>query len=281
MPAAPLNAAEPTACASAVRCRRLSVEFPGAGRQIVKVINQADVEFASGEISALIGPSGCGKTTLLRTIAGLQSPSSGGVTIDPPSVGRRGELGFVFQHPALLPWRTTLQNVSLPLRLTRSCDPADATRRATEILDTVGMADAIDRFPHQLSGGMQMRVSIARALVTRPRLLLLDEPFAALDDILRGQLWELLLGLWRQLCFTAILVTHNIAEACLLSHRIFVMRDGTCGDGIINPLSWPRSQQQRRTPEFGQFYGTISDRLRTSVGVQDHGARSSQMEAGT
>lgn len=216
----------------------------------------------SSEIVALIGPSGCGKTTLLRTMAGLQTASAGTVALDPPLVAANGDIGFVFQQSALMPWQTALENVMLPLELINKSNPTSNRKIAAEMLDRVQLGDAMDRMPGQLSGGMKMRVSIARALVTQPSVLFLDEPFAALDDMLRNELGELLLGLWREQRFTAVLVTHNIAESILLSHRIVVMHDSKTAEAIENPLPRPRTESLRRSPEFGRFYGQVSDALR-------------------
>jgi NitT/TauT family transport system ATP-binding protein len=182
--------------------------------------------------------------------------------LDPVVDGRSGQIAFVFQQPALLPWRTALENVTLPLQLIGRGRPAERDSVAREMLATVGLGDALDRFPHQLSGGMKMRVSIARALITQPSVLLLDEPFAALDDMLRNQLGQLFLRLWQERQFTAIMVTHNIAESILLSHRIGVMQGGRLVNTIENPLPSPRNESLRRSPEFGRFYGQVSDALR-------------------
>ncbi len=194
-------------------------------------------------------------------MARLERPTAGDVLFDPPAT-RRGESAFVFQQPTLMPWRTALENVMLPLELIGSGSREQWRAAARLMLDQVGLSDAIDRFPQQLSGGMKMRVSIARALVTEPRVLLLDEPFAAIDDMLRNQLGQLLLDLWDRRRFTAVLVTHNIAEAVLLSHRVAVMRHGQISSQIDNPLPWPRADQIRRTTSFGEFYGHVSDALR-------------------
>ena len=215
-----------------------------------------------GEFFSLIGPSGCGKTTLLRMMAGLQPATGGQVWVDPPADAKSGEVAFVFQQPSLLPWRTTLDNAILPLELIGRATRKERVSLGKEMLKLVGLEDVLDRLPNQLSGGMKMRVSIARALVTQPSVLLLDEPFAALDDMLRTQLGQLLLKLWKEFQFTAVMVTHNIAESVLLSQRIGVMRCGRLVATMENPLPWPRQETLRGTLEFGRFYGDVSRALR-------------------
>ena len=240
------------------------MHYPGGPR----AVDEVDLNVRAGEIVSLIGPSGCGKTTLLRLMAGLESPTSGRVEMDPPIDRGPGEIAFVFQQPTLLRWRTAFENVLLPLELIartrkRSSRVTSQDRsRAMQSLEHLGLHDALDRYPHQLSGGMKMRVSIARALVTEPRVLLLDEPFAALDDMLRNQLGELVLRLWEEQQFTAVMVTHNIAESIQLSHRIAVMQAGRLSRLLDNPLPWPRNESLRTSPEFGEFYGCVSAALR-------------------
>lgn len=243
--------------ASSLRCRSLSVEFRGG----IRAIDGAELDVGDAEFLSLIGPSGCGKTTLLRVMAGLQAPTSGRVEL-PAGDRRGGAIAFVFQQPALLPWRTALENVMLPLELAGRGNRSERRRDAEAMLSTVELAGARDLLPDQLSGGMRMRVSIARALVTEPQLLLLDEPFAALDDMLRNQLGQLVRRLWETRGFTAVMVTHNIGEAVLLSQRIVVMRHGRLESAIENPLPEPRDEGLRRTAEFGRFYGQVSDALR-------------------
>ncbi len=243
---------------STIRCDRLSIEFAGG----VSAVDNVDLTARSGEILCLVGPSGCGKTTLLRAMAGLQESTSGSVLLDPIAVARRGEISFVFQQPSLLPWRTAIENVMLPLELIEGIDRGDVRSMASEMLHRVGLSDAINRFPRQLSGGMKMRVSIARALVTKPCVLLLDEPFAALDDMLRSRLGELLLDLWNDQRFTAVMVTHNIGESLLLSHWIAVMSSGRVTHVIENPLPRPRNEDLRGSAEFGRFYSQINRSLR-------------------
>jgi NitT/TauT family transport system ATP-binding protein len=182
------------------------------------VIGEMDLKIDAGEFLAVLGPSGCGKSTLLRMIANLVEPDAGRVRAEP--AGYR--TGFVFQDAHLLPWRNVLDNVVLPLEL-RGTDKAERYSRARAVLQQVGLDDADCRYPGQLSGGMRMRVSLARALVTEPALLLLDEPFAALDEITRFHLEVQLRELWRRLGMTVILVTHSISEAAFLANRALVM----------------------------------------------------------
>ena len=247
---------------SKVAFDELSLQFDGG----VRAIDNVSFEIPPGEIVALVGPSGCGKTSILRVMAGLQQPTTGQLNVTPNVDGRAGEIGYVFQQPSLLRWRTAKQNVMLPLELSKTPSTrVHRNQRADELLETVGLQDAGNRFPDELSGGMKMRVSIARALITQPRLLLLDEPFAALDDMLRRQLGELLLDLWRDQRFTAVMVTHNIGEAITLSHRLILIDRGRLSGEIENDLPWPRSDHLRRTPEFGQRYGQVSDALREAI----------------
>jgi NitT/TauT family transport system ATP-binding protein len=183
-----------------------------------------DIQIASGSFVAVLGPSGCGKSTLLRLISGLDAPTAGTISVFGRSDGqlRPGELAFVFQDPHLLPWRTVLDNVGLPLEL-RGLEKAEARERARAALAEVELAGAIKSFPDQLSGGMRMRVSIARALVTEPQLLLLDEPFAALDELTRQRLDERLRVLWSTKRMTVLFVTHSLGEAVFLAGRAVVM----------------------------------------------------------
>lgn len=198
----------------------MSHEFGAA----TPVLAGIDLEVRPGSFVALVGPSGSGKSTLLRLVAGLEAPSRGSVVVEaaaPPERGR-ASTAFVFQDAHLLPWRTVLDNVALPLELL-GVGPAEAKRRAAAPLADVELTDALDRFPDQLSGGMRMRVSIARALVTDPELLLLDEPFAALDELSRQRLEERLHKLWQQRGMTVLFVTHSLSEAVFLAERALVL----------------------------------------------------------
>ncbi len=252
---------------ASVTLHAATVEFP-AGQCAV---NSVDLSIERAERLAIVGQSGCGKTTLLRVIAGLQGLTSGECDRETASTS------FVFQQPALLPWRSVAGNVTLPLELRQMnrIRPREGgethTRRqlADAALNEVELADVLDRFPHELSGGMKMRVSIARAIVTQPDLLLLDEPFAALDDLLRTQLGSLVTQLGRVHQFTMVLVTHNIAEAIALSDRICVMHAGRVAAIFDNPIADARITPEpggeldvRRTAAFGEFHGVITDQLR-------------------
>lgn len=226
-----------------------------------------DCDFTSGEITSLVGPSGCGKTTLLRVLAGLQPVHGGVVEVQPPARAQLGEIAFVFQQPTLLPWRTAIDNVRLALQLSRpELSRGEATELAGKELAMMELpSEAFGRFPRQLSGGMKMRVSLARALVTRPSVLLMDEPFAALDDLSRTALGDLLLRRWDERPFTGVLVTHNIAEAAILSHRILVLRAGRISQPIIDDLPRPRDETVKTSTAFGQLYAKISAALRSDL----------------
>jgi NitT/TauT family transport system ATP-binding protein len=199
--------------------------FAGDGGAIV-ALDGIDLDIAAGSFVALLGPSGCGKTTLLRHIAGLERPDAGSIQVipvsDEPSPIDAAPIAYVFQDAHLLPWRSVLENAALPLELAGEAGPARRAAAAA-VLSQVGLADAASRLPAELSGGMRMRVSLARALVTRPRLLLLDEPFAALDEITRGRLDDQLRALWAELGMTVIFVTHSIIEATYLAERVVVL----------------------------------------------------------
>jgi NitT/TauT family transport system ATP-binding protein len=190
------------------------------------VIESMELAVDAGAFVSLVGPSGCGKSTLLRLVAGLEKPSAGTVAVTAESAAKSeaggNRVAFVFQDAHLLPWRTALDNVALPLEL-QGVARAEARRRARAPLEDVELTDALERFPDQLSGGMRMRVSIARALVTEPDLLLLDAPFAALDELSRQRLDERLRALWARRRMTVLFVTHALSEALFLSERVLVL----------------------------------------------------------
>lgn len=264
----PVYSAETTAAveeklhACGISVRNLSVAFD-AQNDILRALN---LEVAPAEIIALVGASGCGKSTLLRTLAGLLPPKAGEVRFHGPATRRTGDLAYVFQDPTLLAWRTVAENVGLPFELGRAAgnrrDSISKSSAIEQVLSAVGLSHEDHcKFPRELSGGMRMRASIARALVTDPSVLLLDEPFAALDDLLRTRLNDLLLELWSARGRTIVFVTHNIAEAVYLSHRVMVMGAGIVASSHDNPLMWPRNAAQRASIEFASFYGEISRAL--------------------
>jgi NitT/TauT family transport system ATP-binding protein len=213
------------------------------------VIGSFSLEIAAGEFLAMLGPSGCGKSTLLRMIAKLAEPDSGSISTEPADF----HTAFVFQDAHLLPWRDVLDNAALPLELMGvSRDQRNTKARA--ILQQVGLAEAERRYPAQLSGGMRMRVSLARALVTEPRLLLLDEPFAALDEITRFQLEVQLRELWRRRGMTVIFVTHSITEAAFLANRAIVLTRRGGGVKLDRRINLPeeRDNELRADPRLGK-----------------------------
>ncbi|MGZ0171530.1 MAG: ABC transporter ATP-binding protein [Planctomycetales bacterium] len=240
-----------------------------------------DLSVATGEFVSIVGPSGCGKSTLLKLVAGLRTPTAGQLTIegDEPADSNT-KAAFVFQEPNLLPWRTVAGNIRLPLELDASKNslPGDATETLIdETIRLIGLSpeDATKR-PSELSGGMRMRVSLARALVTDPAIMLLDEPFAALDDILRQQLNEELQRLWWSKRWTGLFVTHNVSEAVFLSQRVLVMSrsPGTILESIDVPFDFPRSPDLRADPEFARLTGIVSSHLRRAAGLTEAEAAS-------
>jgi len=220
-----------------------------------------DLEVRKGEFLALLGPSGCGKSTALRIIAGLSEPTEGTVEWPAPTTPILGEsrIGFVFQEPTLMPWASVLENVMLPLKIKGTAMNEAADRTAT-VLDRVGLRGFAQAFPRELSGGMRMRVSIARALVTEPQLLLMDEPFAALDEITRFALNDDLLRMWQALRTTIVFVTHSVFESVYLSSRIAVMapRPGRIFTELAIDAPYPRDSSFRLSPEYGAFCRSAS-----------------------
>jgi NitT/TauT family transport system ATP-binding protein len=224
-----------------------------------------DLEVRQGEFLSLLGPSGCGKSSALRIVAGLSEPSEGSVAWrdgERASTGHAGRIGFVFQEPTLMPWATVYGNVALPLKLEGS--PEELTRpRVVDALKRVGLDKFGRAYPRELSGGMKMRVSIARGLVTEPELLLMDEPFAALDEITRFRLNNDLLDVWRTLRKTVVFVTHSVFESVYLSNRIVVMtaRPGRVFAELAIDAPYPRDDSFRTSPEYGAFCRRTSEAL--------------------
>jgi NitT/TauT family transport system ATP-binding protein len=233
-------------------------------------LSNMSLNVGRGEFLSLLGPSGCGKSTALRIIAGLGAPSSGTVEWPSSRINARGlpegDIGFVFQDPTLMPWQTVFGNVFLPLRL-QGIGRSAAADRIMQTLATVGLSDFADAYPRELSGGMKMRVSIARALVTRPRLLLMDEPFAALDEITRQKLNDDVLRLWRQSGITVIFVTHSVFESAYLSNRIVVMRarPGQVFTDLPLQTSLERGEEYRTSEEYRATCAVVSRALHDAI----------------
>ena len=239
------------------------VSLRGVGKMFgngLLALDGLDLDVRDGELLSLLGPSGCGKSTALRIVAGLSEPSRGTVAWRDATAARRS-IGFVFQEPTLMPWATVFANVFLPLKLAGS-DKAAAAARIMETLARVGLADFADAYPRELSGGMRMRVSIARALVTAPRVLLMDEPFAALDEITRFKLNDDLVTLWRELHMTVVFVTHSVFESVFLSNRIVVMtgRPGRVSSELA--IDAPaRDARFRTSAEYASYCRVASEAL--------------------
>jgi NitT/TauT family transport system ATP-binding protein len=230
----------------------------------VMALGPLDLDVGRGEFVSLLGPSGCGKSTALRLIAGLSAPSSGHVQVaHHAGKARPGhQIGFVFQEPTLMPWTSVRENVRLPLRLAQ-VPTAAADQRIDEALAQVGLSEFADSFPRELSGGMKMRVSLARALVTDPDILLMDEPFAALDEITRFRLNNDLLALWRNLRKTVIFVTHSVFESVYLSQRVVVMtqRPGRIDAEIRVDPTEPRTEDFRTSAAYADYCRKVSAAL--------------------
>jgi len=235
------------------------------------VLDGLSLEVAAGEFVSLIGPSGCGKSTLLRLIAALSPVSAGELLVDgrPPARGRR-ETAFIFQEPTLLPWLNVQSNIEVPLRIA-GVARAERRRRAEAMLRLVRLEDVRDLHPRQLSGGMKMRVSVARALVQSPRLLLLDEPFGALDEMTRDRLNLELLRIWEATSATVVFVTHSIFEAVFLSSRVVVMsaRPGRVQRIVDVDLPYPRTTETREEVRFFELATEVRELLRESHSGRD------------
>jgi len=268
-----------------IECENVSLTFRN-GRTSQQVLRSLNLQVTEGHIVTLLGPSGCGKSTLLRVIAGLIDCDSGRVAIRDALVSKRmpmqvrREISFVFQESALLPWRTVWQNVILPSELRGEHRQMESRSRCEELLEIVGFAKSDwNKLPSQLSGGMKMRASIARAMSTSPKVLLLDEPFAALDDILRSKLNDLLLSISTQKQCTMLFVTHNIAEAIYLSNEIAIMSRGIIAQTLEVPFAFPRDYKLRSSSEFAAYYGFVTEGLIASTQAMQSIDKQSTLES--
>jgi NitT/TauT family transport system ATP-binding protein len=247
----------------------ITKEYDLQSGEVLTAVSDASVTVEGRSFTSLVGPSGCGKSTLLHIAAGLIDYNSGVARIgDLPVAAGTQNVGIMFQSPVLLPWRTVLDNVLLPCELT-GLDKAEYRERALELLRTVGIEQFAGNHPRELSGGMQQRAALARVLITRPEVMLLDEPFSALDEFTREALNLELLDLWTKLGPTVCFVTHNIAEAALLSDKIVVMspRPGRIIGEVPVPLSRPRTASMITEPDLQEIVATVREMLRGSLAL--------------
>jgi len=236
----------------------------------VVALERLDLNVRPGEFVSLLGPSGCGKSTALRIIAGLSEPTSGTVEwLEAEAASDAARIGFVFQEPTLMPWATVAANVRLPLKLA-GLEP-NAPARVDAALARVGLSGFAQSYPRELSGGMKMRTSIARALVTEPKLLLMDEPFAALDEITRFRLNNDLLALWQSLGKTVVFVTHSVFESVYLSQRIVVMtsRPGRVFTELLIDAPYPRDERFRTSADYAGHCRQVSEALTRAIGAAE------------
>jgi NitT/TauT family transport system ATP-binding protein/sulfonate transport system ATP-binding protein len=236
----------------------------GRGRPPMLALEPIDLAIADGDFIAILGPSGCGKSTLLRIVAGLDRPSTGRVRLDGREVSRPGpDRGMVFQSYTLFPWLTVRQNIAFGPR-ERGVPPAEQRRIADDFIGRVGLAGFADHYPKQLSGGMQQRTALARALANDPSILLLDEPFGALDNQTRSLMQELLLGIWESMRKTVLFVTHDIEEAVFMANRVVVIsaRPGRIKCELPIPLPHPRPYTIKTSPEFAALKARLTEEIR-------------------
>jgi NitT/TauT family transport system ATP-binding protein len=253
MSAAPLLP-DVVSASGAIELRGVDIHF-GDGKTAVSAVSQLDLDVAPGQFVSILGPSGCGKSTLIGAIAGFTPLSAGELRVDGRAVTAPGpDRGVVFQHHTLFPWKTVLQNVEFGLKM-RGAAPRERREIARAMLDSVGLADFAQHYPWQLSGGMQQRVSLARVLVNRPRVTLMDEPFCALDAQTRLSMQELLLALWHDYHITVVFVTHDVDEAIFLSDRIVVLseRPGRVKAEFSVDLPRPRTRDLLTSADFMQL----------------------------
>ncbi len=253
-----------------IHCQALAKRFDTTGPA---VLGPLSLTVAPGEFVSILGPSGCGKSTLLRLVSGLLAPSEGTLRVADRPPGELDDLAYVFQDATLLPWLRVAANVETLLRL-RRVSTAERTRRRDAALGLVRLTEKARAYPRQLSGGQRMRVSLARALALEPRVLLLDEPFGALDEMTRDHLGEELLAIHARQAWTALFVTHSVAEAVFLSTRILVLapHPGRIAHDLAVDLPYPRNHETRRAPDYLRLVADVSARLRAVEPAEDFAA---------
>jgi NitT/TauT family transport system ATP-binding protein len=250
-----------------IQARDITLVFKSKDREPITALRGFNLEVGKGEFVSIVGPSGCGKSTFLNLLLGLIKPDSGEMTLDgSPISGPGQERAMVFQEFGLLPWRTVRANVELGLELKGISSPERA-QRATELISLVGLKDFERHYPHELSGGMKQRVGLARALATEPEVLLMDEPFAALDAQTRDLMQSELLQIWERTKKTVLFVTHSIEEAAYLSDRVIIMtaRPGRTKETLKIQLPRPRDYEMRLTPQFNDIKSRIWDVLKEEL----------------
>ena len=249
-----MNVAAHDSNMGSIRLRNVGIHF-GTGRTAVQALRAIDLSVASGEFVSILGPSGCGKSTIIGAVAGFTRVSSGELEVAGQPVSSPGpDRGVVFQQHTLFPWKTVLDNVAFGLKMQRIAKP-ERIRKAREILAHVGLSEFSEHYPHQLSGGMQQRVNLARVLVNRPRVILMDEPFCSLDAQTRLQMQQMLLRLWHEFHMTVVFVTHDVDEAVFLSDRVVVLsrRPGTVKAELAVDLPRPRDLDLLTTTAFTEL----------------------------
>ena len=256
--------------APVIKLTGVSKTFATASGERVRALENTNLAIRPSEFITVVGASGCGKTTLLRLIAGLERSTSGTIDVNGArQLGPSEQVGIVFQDPTLLPWRTVMQNVLLPVQVLK-LDARAYGKRATELLETVGLRDFENKYPHELSGGMRQRVAIARALVHDPAMLLMDEPFGALDALTRDQMNLELLDIWSATKKTVLLITHSITESIFLADRVIVMspRPGRVVEEIAIDLPRPRNLEMINNEVFGKYVRRIRELLGAGTHVR-------------
>jgi NitT/TauT family transport system ATP-binding protein len=256
-----------------IEARYLTLTFKSKNRDPVTALQGFDLQVSKGEFLSLVGPSGCGKSTFLNVLLGLLKPDSGELNLNGKQINGPGqERAMVFQEFGLLPWRTVLANVELGLEL-KGVAPSIRRERALELIKLVGLESFQNHYPHELSGGMKQRVGLARALATDPEVLLMDEPFAALDAQTRDLMQAELLQIWERTKKTVLFVTHSIEEAAYLSDRVVIMtaRPGRMKNVIKIDLPRPRDYEMRLTPEFNEIKAKIWNTLKDELGAKAAG----------
>jgi len=254
---------------SPVELRQVDIHF-GEGKTAVMALRGLDLDVAPGELVSVLGPSGCGKSTIIGAVAGFTRVSSGQVRVGAQPVLAPGpDRGVVFQQHTLFPWKTVLDNVAFGLKMQR-IPTAERLQTAREVLAHVGLSEFAEHYPHQLSGGMQQRVNLARVLVNRPRVILMDEPFCSLDAQTRLQMQQMLLRLWHELHMTVVFVTHDVDEAVFLSDRVVVLtrRPGRVKAQLPIPLARPRTLDMLTSPEFAALKRRALDLLLSEAGLE-------------